>query len=136
MKFLLARKGRMTQVFEEDGRVNAGTVLNVGETVVTQVKTTETDGYNAIQLGYEAQKVERLNKPQASKPHKVLKEFRTDDTASFEVGKEVSIDTFAPGDVVEVAGTSKGRGFAGVVKRHGFKGGRRSHGQKHGQRVF
>ncbi len=134
MKFLLARKGRMTQVFEEDGRVNAGTVLNVGETVVTQVKTTETDGYNAIQLGYEAQKVERLNKPQASKPHKVLKEFRTDDTASFEVGKEVSIDTFAPGDVVEVAGTSKGRGFAGVVKRHGFKGGRRSHGQKHSER--
>lgn len=134
MKFLLARKGRMTQVFEEDGRVNAGTVLNVGQTVVTQVKTTETDGYNAIQLGYEAQKVQRLNKPQASKPHKVLKEFRTDDTASFEVGSEVSIDTFAPGDVVEVAGTSKGRGFAGVVKRHGFKGGRRSHGQKHSER--
>lgn len=124
----------MTQVFEEDGRVNAGTVLNVSDTVVTQVKTKETDGYNAIQLGYETQKVERLNKPQAGKPHKVLKEFRTDDTSAFEVGKEVSIDTFAPGDVVEVAGTSKGKGFAGVVKRHGFKGGRRSHGQKHSER--
>lgn len=134
MKFLLARKGRMTQVFEEDGRVNAGTVLNVGETVVTQVKTTETDGYNAIQLGYEAQKLERLNKPQVSKPHKVLKEFRTDATSAFEVGTAVSIDTFAPGDIVEVAGTSKGHGFAGVVKRHGFKGGRRSHGQKHSER--
>ena len=134
MKFLLARKGRMTQVFEEDGRVNAGTVLNVGETVVTQVKTTETDGYNAIQLGYEAQKVQRLNKPQQGKPHKVLKEFRTDDTSAFAVGSEISIDTFAQGDVVEIAGTSKGKGFAGVVKRHGFHGGPRSHGQKHSER--
>ena len=134
MKFLLARKGRMTQVFEEDGRVNAGTVLNVGSTVVTQVKTNETDGYNAIQLGYEAQKVERLNKPQHGKPHKVLKEFRTDDTSAYELGKEISIDTFAQGDIVEIVGTSKGKGFAGVVKRHGFHGGPRSHGQKHSER--
>lgn len=124
----------MTQVFEEDGRVHAGTVLNVGETVVTQVKTKEIDGYSAIQLGYETQKPERLNKPQLSKPHKLLKEFRVDDTSAYALGAPVSIDTFAPGDVIEVAGTSKGKGFAGVVKRHGFHGGPRTHGQKHSER--
>lgn len=124
----------MTQVFEEDGRVYAGTVLTVGDNVVTQVKSVETDGYAAVQIGYDTQKPERLAKPQAGKAFKVLKEFRTDDTASFETGKNITLDDFAQGDVVEVAGTTKGRGFAGVVKRHGFHGGRRTHGQKHSER--
>jgi large subunit ribosomal protein L3 len=134
MKFILARKGRMTQVFEEDGRVNAGTVLTVTPSVVTQVKTAAIDGYSAVQLGFETQKLERVAKPQAGKAFKVLKEFRTENAADFAVGSSIAVDTFAPGDVIEVAGTSKGRGFAGVVKRHGFHGGRRTHGQKHSER--
>ncbi len=134
MKFILARKGRMTQVFEEDGRVNAGTILLVGPNVVTQVKTTDVDGYTAVQVGYDTQKIERLAKPQHAKAFKVLKEFKVENPADFTVGTAIAADTFAQGDVIEVAGTSKGRGFAGVVKRHGFHGGRRTHGQKHSER--
>jgi large subunit ribosomal protein L3 len=134
MKFILARKGRMTQVFEEDGRVNAGTVLTLGSNIVTQVKTPAIDGYSAVQVGFDTQKTERLNKPQAGKAFKVLKEFRVEDTTDFTVGKEITIDAFTEGETIEIAGTSKGRGFAGVVKRHGFHGGRRSHGQKHSER--
>ncbi len=134
MKFILARKGRMTQVFEEDGRVNAGTVLTVSPNVITQVKTVATDGYNAVQVGTDTQKLERLAKAQAGKAFKALKEFRVDNVADFTVGSTITIDTFAEGDGIEVAGTSKGHGFSGVVKRHGFHGGRRSHGQKHSER--
>ena len=134
MKFILARKGRMTQVFEEDGRVNAGTLLTVGSNVITQVKTREIDGYNAVQVGFDTQRTKRLNKPQAGKAFKVLKEFRLDDTSDFTVGKEITIDSFAEGETIVISGTSKGKGFAGVVKRHGFHGGPRSHGQKHSER--
>lgn len=134
MKFILARKERMTQIFDEKGNVHAGTILKAGPSVVTQVKTVEKDGYSAVQVGSGAQKPERLAKPQRSKAFKALKEFRTDDVASLAVGSEISIDSFAVGDAVRVVGTSKGRGFAGVVKRHGFGGGRRSHGQKHSER--
>ncbi len=134
MKFLLARKGRMTQVFEEDGRVNAGTLLTVSPNVITQVKTAETDGYSAVQLGTDTQKVERLAKAQAGKAFKVLKEFRVPNAADFTVGSTIDASTFEQGETIQVAGTSKGKGFAGVVKRHGFHGGRRSHGQKHSER--
>ncbi|MGE5541189.1 MAG: 50S ribosomal protein L3 [Bacillota bacterium] len=134
MKFILARKGRMTQIFEEDGRVFAGTVLKAGPVTVTQVKSPEQDGYAAVQVGFETQKTERLAKPQHGKAFKVLKEFHVENPADFTVGSSIAADTFAPGDTIEVAGTSKGRGFAGVVKRHGFHGGRRSHGQKHSER--
>ncbi len=134
MKFILGRKGRMTQVFEEDGRVFAGTVLTVSPNVITQIKTKETDGYSAVQVGLDTQKAERVAKPQAGKAFKVLKEFRVDNAADFTVGGTIAADTFEQGETVVVAGTSKGRGFAGVVKRHGFHGGRRSHGQKHSER--
>jgi len=138
MKFILAKKGRMTQVFEEDGRVFAGTVLTATPSVVTQVKTVESDGYTAVQVGFGDQKVERVSKPQLGhtkgKAFKVMKEFRLDNPSDYEVGKEITLEGFAEGDEITVAGTSKGRGFAGVVKRHGFKGGRRSHGQKHSER--
>jgi large subunit ribosomal protein L3 len=134
MKFILARKGRMTQVFEEDGSVFAGTVLTVGPNVITQVKTVDTDGYAAVQVGLDTQKVERLAKAQAGKAFKVLKEFRVENSADFTVGSSIAADTFEQGETVVVAGTSKGHGFAGVVKRHGFHGGRRSHGQKHSER--
>lgn len=134
MKFILARKGRMTQVFEEDGRVNAGTILTVGSNIVTQVKTPAIDGYSAVQVGFDTQKVERVNKPQAGKAFKILKEFRIEDTTDFTVGKELTIDAFVEGETIVISGTSKGKGFAGVVKRHGFHGGPRSHGQKHSER--
>jgi large subunit ribosomal protein L3 len=139
MKFILAKKDRMTQLFDEQGIVYAGTVLKTSPNVVTQVKTIDgKDGYAAVQVGFEDQKVERVSKPVLGhlkgKAYKTIKEFRVENPADYEVGKEISIDSFAAGDAVEVAGTAKGRGFAGVVKRHGFHGGRRSHGQKHSER--
>jgi large subunit ribosomal protein L3 len=135
MKFILARKDRMTQIFDEKGVVHAGTVLKAGPVVVTQVKTKDAkDGYAAVQVGFEAQIEKRLNKAQHKKAFKVLKEFRVEDPSSFEIGSEITLDSFAAGDSVRVAGTSKGHGFSGVVKRHGFHGGRRSHGQKHSER--
>jgi len=137
MKFLLARKERMTQIFTEDGRMLAGTVLSATPMAVTQVKAKDgKDGYNAVQVGFGARKVKNLSKAVAGhlkgKSFSVLKEFRTDD--AHELGAEITVDTFAVGDDVVVSGTSKGKGFAGVVKRYGFKGGPRSHGQKHSER--
>jgi large subunit ribosomal protein L3 len=138
MKFILARKGRMTQIFREDGVVKAGTILSAGPVTVTQVKTADTDGYTAVQVGFDVQKAERVNKAQrADKAFKILKEFRSEDAADFAdiaSGAQINLDTFAVGDSIQVVGTAKGRGFAGVVKRHGFHGGRRSHGQKHSER--
>jgi large subunit ribosomal protein L3 len=140
MKFLLARKDRMTQLFDEQGRVWAGTVLKTTPMTVTAVKRADgKDGYQAVQVGFEAQKPARVSKPVLGQlkangiegAFKVLREFRGAEAA---VGDIVDISSFAVGDGVVVAGTSKGRGFAGVVKRHGFHGGRRSHGQKHSER--
>jgi large subunit ribosomal protein L3 len=139
MKFILARKDRMTQIFDEEGRVWPGTVLKTAPLMVTQVKTQDgKDGYAAVQVGFGDQKEGRVSKAVLGhgkgKAFQVIKEFRVDNPAEYEIGKEIGIDTFAVGDGVNVAGTSKGRGFAGVVKRHGFHGGRRSHGQKHSER--
>lgn len=135
MKFLLATKEGMTQIFDEKGVVHAGTVLKVSPMTVTQVKTTDSkDGYNAVQVGYEVAKEKHINKAQTGKAFKVLKEFRIENTADFTKDAQITLDTFAVGDEVVVAGTSKGKGFAGVVKRHGFHGGRRTHGQKHSER--
>lgn len=134
-KFILARKERMTQVFDEAGRVHPGTILKAGPVVVTQVKTSDgDDGYSAVQVGFETQKESRLAKAQKGKAFKVLKEFRVGNPADFVVGKEITLAEFTAGDTVRVVGTSKGKGFAGVVKRHGFHGGRRTHGQKHSER--
>jgi large subunit ribosomal protein L3 len=137
MKFLLARKERMTQIFTDDGRMTAGTVLSATPMTVTQVKSKEArDGYAALQVGFGARRPKNVSKAVLGhgkgKAFSVLKEFRTDEAQ--EVGAELSVDRFAVGDEVQVAGHSKGRGFAGVVKRYNFKGGRRSHGQKHSER--
>lgn len=142
MKFLLAKKDRMTQLWNEEGEVLVGTVLKASPLTVTQVKTADAkDGYAAVQVGFGEQKAARVSKAvlghlkaSGDKAFQTIKEFRVDNAGEFEVGKEITIDSFAVGDGVVVAGTSKGRGFAGVVKRHGFKGGRRSHGQKHSER--
>lgn len=130
---LLAKKLGMTQIFEEDGSVVPVTVLRVGPCVVTQIRTDERDGYQAVQLGFEESK--RLNSPQrghqsaAGSSMRYLREVRSDDVDGYEVGQVINCSIFEPGQKVDVAGTSKGKGFAGVVKRHGFSGGPATHGQ-------
>jgi len=128
----LGKKIGMTQIFREDGRVVPVTVIEAGPCVVTQVKTMEIDGYEAVQLGYGD--VKRRNKPQTghlknSRLSRHLREVSTDDTSDFEVGQTIGVDIFEPGEIIDVIGRSKGRGFAGVMKRHGFHGGPRTHGQ-------
>jgi large subunit ribosomal protein L3 len=128
----LGKKIGMTQIFREDGRVVPVTVVEAGPCVVTQVKTKETDGYEAIQLGFGD--VKRRNKPQAghlknSRLSRYLREVSADDSSEFEVGQTIGVDIFEQGEKVDVIGTSKGRGFAGVMKRWNFKGGPRTHGQ-------
>lgn len=130
----------MTQIFDKEGSVHPVTVISATPSTVTQLKTKEKDGYVAYQIGYGEKKAKNINKPE--KGHmkdlgnfRVLREFRPEDGATMPaIGDKVEIDIFKEGDVVEVSGTSKGRGFQGVVKRHGFYGGPRSHGQKHSER--
>ena len=128
----LGTKIGMTQIFREDGRVVPVTVIQAGPCVVTQVKTKETDGYEAVQLGFGD--VKRRNKPESghlknSRLSQYLREVATDDTSEFEVGQAIGVDIFESGEKVDVIGTSKGRGFAGVMKRWNFGGGPRTHGQ-------
>jgi len=132
-KIALGTKREMTQIFESDGRVRPATILEVSPMTVTQVKTMESDGYDALQVATGDQKKERLNKAQQKKPFKSVKEFRMGDTPEMKAGDKVDL-SFEVGDTVEVSATSKGKGFQGVVKRHGFKGGPRTHGQKHSER--
>jgi large subunit ribosomal protein L3 len=135
MKFLLGKKEGMTQVFDEQGRVHAVTVVRVPTAVVTQVKTVEKDGYAAAQIGAFPIKETKVNKAQRGKGlFSRFKELRSKDAVTVAVGDTIALSVFAPGDVVTVSGTSKGKGFQGVVKRHGFAGGRRTHGQKHSER--
>lgn len=128
------KKG-MAQLFDDAGVVYPVTVVHAPAVTVTQVKSKDSDGYTAIQVGYGVQKESRVNRAQKAKGNfKGYKEFRIDDAAAFEVGKTIDVSTFAEGDVVQVSGVTKGKGFQGVVKRHGFGGGPRSHGQKHSER--
>ena len=129
---VLGKKIGMTQLFREDGRVVPVTVIEAGPCVVTQVKTKETDGYEAIQLGYGD--VKRRNKPEAgqlkdSRLSRYLREVTTDDTSEFTVGQTIGVDIFQAGEKIDVIGKSKGRGFAGTMKRWDFGGGPRTHGQ-------
>ena len=130
----------MIQYFDESGRVHPGTVIAAGPVVVTQVKSKDTDGYDAVQVGYLEQKKERVGKAELGHTkgvgYKHLAEFRLKSGATTEakVGDVLDIDLFAAGDKVTATGVSKGKGFQGVVKRHGFHGGPRSHGQKHSER--
>ncbi|MBI4118096.1 MAG: 50S ribosomal protein L3 [Parcubacteria group bacterium] len=141
MSFLLAKKQNMIQYFDEDGRAYPATVLVVGPTTVLQVKNVETDGYNAVQVGFGEQTHTRLSKAQrghfkksGTNPRHV-KEFRTPEAPTQAVGEVVRVaDAFKVGERIVVTGVSKGKGFQGVVKRHGFGGGPRSHGQKHSER--
>lgn len=134
-KFLLAKKKGMSQIFREDGNVVPVTVLEAGPCTITGLRTTDLDGYTAVQLGYIPARDKHTNKPQrvaakkaGVKAHRVLREFRVDDLNGFEIGQELKSDLFEVGDVVDVVGTSKGRGFAGTIKAHNFQRGNETHG--------
>lgn len=132
---ILGKKIGMTRYFLEEGKSVPVTLVKVGPCVVTQKKTTEKDGYEAIQVGFEDQKENRVNKPLAghfknagNRFFKHLKEIKVEKADQFELGQEIRVDIFSIGDLVSVTGRSKGRGFAGVVKRWGFSGGNDTHG--------
>jgi len=124
----------MTQVFDEGGRVVPVTVIEAGPCWVTQIKTAESDGYDAVQLGFEESR--KVNSPERGHLAKAgtpmlrhLREWRVSDPSAFEIGQRLDVTIFAPGEKVNVVGTSKGKGFQGVIKRHGFSGGPKTHGQ-------
>jgi large subunit ribosomal protein L3 len=134
-KGILGTKLGMTQVWDESNRVVPVTVIAAGPNVVTQVRTPETDGYDAIQLGYGQVDPRKVNKPEGGHfskagvaPQRYVAELRTSDAAEYEVGQQITVETFEPGQKVDVTGTTKGKGYAGVMKRHGFHGLRASHG--------
>lgn len=138
MKGILGKKVGMTQVFDESGEVIPVTIIEAGPCFVTQKKTVKQDGYTAIQLGFKEVKPKRLTQPQRGHlrknnlpPLRYLREIRMSegDLEDYEEGQKISIGIFEVGEIVDVVGTSKGRGFAGVVKRHGFRGGPKTRGQ-------
>ena len=126
---IIGRKIGMTQIFLEDGSAVPATVIEAGPCKVVQKKTKDKDGYDALQLGFLPKNEKRVNKPLSGHFKKagtgsftLLREFRMEDVGGYELGQEVTLNLFKPGDVVDVTGLSKGRGFAGVIKRHGFHG--------------
>ena len=126
MKAIIGKKVGMTQIFDESGKVIPVTVVEAGPCVVTQKKTVDTDGYAAVQLGFEDVKESKLTKPEAGhlkkagvSAKKYLKEFKLEGAADMNVGDEIKADTFAAGDMIDVTGISKGHGYQGVIKRHG-----------------
>jgi large subunit ribosomal protein L3 len=134
---ILGTKLGMTQIFDEEGKAVPVTVIQAGPCQVTQVKTKETDGYSAIQVGFKEVKPKALNKPllghlakSEAAPLRHLLEYRIDSTSSYELGQQIKADIFSAGQIVDVCGTSIGRGFAGYQKRHNFKRGPMSHGSK------
>lgn len=135
LKGVLGTKLGMTQVWDADNRVVPVTVVQAGPCVVTQVRTPDTHGYSAIQVAFGAIDPRKVTKPQAGHfekagvtPRRHVAELRTDDASEYTVGQEINADVFEAGQVVDVTGTSLGKGFAGVMKRHGFSGHRASHG--------
>lgn len=135
VKGILGTKLGMTQLWDDSNKVVPVTVIQAGPCVVTQVRTPEVDGYNAVQLGFGAIKAKKVTKPAAGHfakadvtPRKHLLELRTSDATEYALGQELTAEAFAGGDIVDVTGTSKGKGTAGVMKRHGFSGLLASHG--------
>jgi large subunit ribosomal protein L3 len=133
---MLGKKVGMTRIYSEAGSAIAVTAIETGPCIVLQKKSVEKEGYNAIQIGFGSKKESRVSKPMAGHfkaagkgGFSYLKEFLVDDVAQYELGQEIqAADLFKVGDLVDVSGISKGRGFQGVIKRHGFKGGRKTHG--------
>jgi len=140
-KGIIGKKIGMTQIFDENGLVIPVTVIEAGPCTVAQVKTTETDGYNAIQLGFGEVKAKHINKPEMGhfaksklEAKKHLREFRLDDISNIKVGDEIKADIFQAGEKVDIQGTSKGKGFQGVIKRHGQHRGPMGHGSMYHRR--
>jgi large subunit ribosomal protein L3 len=139
MKIILGTKENMTQIFDEEGIAYPVTVLSVGPAIVTQIKTKESDGYDAVQIGFEEINSKKINKAKAGHlkdlgNFRYLKEFRGQNLEGVKVGDKIDASAFAEGDEIKISSFSKGKGFQGVVKRHDFAGGRRSHGNKHAER--
>ena len=132
---IIGKKIGTTQMFREDGRSDAVTVIQVGPCTVTQIKTEDTDGYVGVQLGYDEVKRQRLNRPASGhlepvgKSFRVLREFGVDDVSEVELGQRIDAAMFASGDLVDATARAKGRGFQGGVKRYNFRGGPKTHGQ-------
>ena len=140
-KTLIGKKVGMTQIFDGEGKVIPVTVIEVGPCTVTQIKTVEQDGYQAVQLGFGDVKERKLTKPELGKftkakltPKKYLREFRVDSVEGLNVGDELKADVFQAGDKVDIQGTSKGKGFQGVIKRHGQSRGPMGHGSMYHRR--
>ena len=138
MKTILGKKMGMTQIFDENGNVIPVTVIEAGPEVVTQIKTVETDGYNAVQVGFEDQKPQRVNKPMTGHfekagvaPKKHLAEFIPDEGDTYEVGQVITAAEFEVGSKLDITGTSKGKGTQGNIKRHHHRRGPMTHGSKH-----
>ena len=138
MKTILGKKMGMTQIFDDNGNVIPVTVIEAGPEVVTQVKTVETDGYDAVQVGFEDQKPQRVNKPMTGHfekagvaPKKHLAEFRPDEGDTYEVGQVITVAEFEEGSKLDITGTSKGKGTQGNIKRHHHRRGPMTHGSKH-----
>lgn len=132
---LIGKKIAMTQIFDQNGKVIPVTVLQMGPCVVVQKKTVATDGYNAIQLGFEEIAERKVKKPvlghfkkRNSKAYRYLREFRIDEIEEFNEGQVLDLGLFQENEIVNIVGTSKGRGYAGVMKRHNFRGFEQSHG--------
>lgn len=140
-KAIMGRKVGMTQIFNDEGKAVPVTVVEAEPNVVVQIKNQENDGYEAIQIAYGAIKEKNVTKPVAGhfkkaglKPKRVLKEVRVEDINAYQIGSEINVDVFNAGDVVDVVGKSKGKGFAGGVKRHNFARGSMGHGSKYHRR--
>ena len=140
MMGLIGRKIGMTQLFDEKGDVVPVTVVEAGPCTVTEIRTSERDGYTALQLGFGTNKEKRFSKPvlgQFTKrnlpPSRHLREFRIPDVSAYTLGQTLNASVFEKGEHIDVEGTTKGRGFAGIIKRHGFKGGHASHGPTMGR---
>jgi large subunit ribosomal protein L3 len=140
MMGLIGRKIGMTQLFDEKGDIVPVTVVEAGPCTVTEIRTSERDGYTALQLGFGTNKEKRFTKPYLGQftkrnlpPSRHLREFRISDVSAFTLGQTLNASVFEKGEHVDVEGTTKGRGFAGIIKRHGFKGGHASHGPTMGR---
>jgi len=140
-KGILGRKIGMTQVFAENGNLIPVTVVEVAPNVVLQKKSVDSDGYVSVQVGFEDKREKLANKPEKghvakanTAPKRFIREFRGDDLAALEVGQEVKVDIFAAGDIVDVTGISKGKGFQGNIKRHGQSRGPMAHGSRYHRR--
>lgn len=140
-KGILGIKLGMTQIFDDNDRATAVTVVEAGPCVVLQKKKAETDGYNAIRVGFYPAKDKNVNRPLKGhfaranvKPLKFIREFRVENVDDYDIGQELGVDLFQEGDIVDVTGISKGKGFAGGIKRHNFQRGAMAHGSKYHRR--